>query len=140
VRQRGQRRLDDVFIHPMPPGHRPRARFRQVKADRAAVAVAVRAGRPRHVTRRLQAAEQGGHRARRQPEQPGELAWPDPRVLGNAGEQLELGHGQPESGVGGTCCPAHGPAQPGHDVSQLRADLLATELIWAGLVPACLLR
>jgi hypothetical protein len=55
-------------------------------------------------------------------------------VLGDAGEQLELGHGKPESGVGGTFRPAHGPAQPGHDVGQLRADLLAT-----GLIPACLL-
>jgi hypothetical protein len=67
-------------------------------------------------------------------------------VLGDAGEQLELGHGEPESRIGGACRPAHGPAQPGHDVGQLRADLLATGLIcafliWAcgGLIPACLL-
>jgi hypothetical protein len=67
-------------------------------------------------------------------------------VLGDAGEQFELGHGEPESGVGGACRPAHGPAQLGHDVGQLRADLLATGLICAfliwtrgGLVPAWLL-
>jgi hypothetical protein len=52
-------------------------------------------------------------------------------VLGDAGEQLELGHGEAESGVGGSRRPAHGPAQPGYDVGQIRADLLAADLIWA---------
>jgi hypothetical protein len=60
-------------------------------------------------------------------------------MLGDTGEQLELGHGKPESGVGGTRRPSHGPAQPGHDVSQLRADLLATGLICAYVTWACLL-
>jgi hypothetical protein len=46
-------------------------------------------------------------------------------VLGDAGKQLELGHGKAEGWVGGTRRPAHGPAQPGHDIGQLRADLLA---------------
>ena len=44
VQQRGQYRPDDVLVHPVPPGHRLRARLGQVQADRAAVAVAVRAG------------------------------------------------------------------------------------------------
>jgi hypothetical protein len=66
-------------------------------------------------------------------------------VLGDAGEQLELGHGKAEGGVGGTRRPAHGPAQPGHDVGQFRADLLAADLIgtcliWAYLIRAGLLR
>jgi hypothetical protein len=52
-------------------------------------------------------------------------------MLGDTGEQLELGHGKAEGGVGGPRRPAHSPAQPGHDVGQLRADLLAAELIWA---------
>jgi hypothetical protein len=55
-------------------------------------------------------------------------------VLGDAGEQLELGHGKAEGGVGGARRPAHGPAQPGHDVGQFRADLLATGMISANLV------
>jgi hypothetical protein len=55
-------------------------------------------------------------------------------VLGDAGEQLELGHGKPEGGVGGPRGPAHGAAQPGHDVGQLRADLLAPGLICAYLI------
>jgi hypothetical protein len=55
-------------------------------------------------------------------------------VLGDAGEQLELGHGKPEGGVGGPGRPAHGATQPGHDVGQLRADLLAPDLIWAYLI------
>ena len=125
VRQRSQRRLDDVLVHPVPPGHRRRARLGQVQADGAAVAGALGAGSPRHIARRLEPAEQGGHRARRQPEHPGELAWPDPRVFGDAGEQLELSHRKPESGVGGACRAAHGPAKPGHDARQFRADLLA---------------
>jgi len=64
-------------------------------------------------------------------------------MLGDTGEQLELGHGKAEGGVGGPRRPAHGPAQPGHDIGQLRADLLAAGLIhayinrdcpiWAGL-------
>jgi hypothetical protein len=49
-------------------------------------------------------------------------------VLGDAGKQLELGHGKAEGGVGGARRPAHGPAQPGHDIGQLRADLLAAGL------------
>jgi hypothetical protein len=57
-------------------------------------------------------------------------------VLGDAGEQLELGHGKAESGVGGSRRPAHGPAQPGYDISQIRADLLAADLIWAYSVRA----
>jgi hypothetical protein len=61
-------------------------------------------------------------------------------VLGDAGEQLELGHGKAEGGVGGTRRPAHGPAQPGHDVGQLRADLLAADLLWTYLIWAYLLR
>ena len=55
-------------------------------------------------------------------------------MLGDAGKQLELGHGKAEGGVGGASGPAHGPAQPGHDVGQLRADLLAPGLIWAYLI------
>jgi hypothetical protein len=64
-------------------------------------------------------------------------------MLGDAGKQLELGHGKAEGGVGGARGPAHGPAQPGYDIGQLRANLLAaglirasfnrTGLIWAGL-------
>jgi hypothetical protein len=56
-------------------------------------------------------------------------------VFGDAGKQLELGHGKAEGGVGGARRPAHGPAQPGHDIGQLRADLLA-----AGLIRACINR
>jgi hypothetical protein len=56
-------------------------------------------------------------------------------VLGDAGKQLELGHGKAEGGVGGARGPAHGPAQPGYDIGQFRADLLA-----AGLVCACINR
>jgi hypothetical protein len=65
-------------------------------------------------------------------------------VLGDAGKQLELGHGKAEGGVGGARRPAHGPAQPGYDIGQLRANLLAADLIrvyinragliWAGLL------
>jgi hypothetical protein len=76
-------------------------------------------------------------------------------VLGDAGKQLELGHGKAEGGVGGARRPAHGPAQPGYDIGQLRAALLAADLIradiyrigliwantnWAGLIWAGLLR
>jgi hypothetical protein len=57
-------------------------------------------------------------------------------VLSDAGEQLELGHGKAEGGVGGARRPAHGPAQPGHDVGQIRADLLAADLIRAYSVRA----
>jgi hypothetical protein len=57
-------------------------------------------------------------------------------VLGDTGEQLELGHGKAEGRVGGACRPAHGPAQPGHDIGQIRADLLAADLIWAYSIPA----
>jgi hypothetical protein len=56
-------------------------------------------------------------------------------VFGNAGKQLELSHGKAEGGVGGARRPAHGPAKPGHDIGQLRADLLAT-----GLIRACINR
>ncbi|MGH3418175.1 MAG: hypothetical protein ACRDOD_01050 [Streptosporangiaceae bacterium] len=52
-------------------------------------------------------------------------------MLGDTGEQLKLGHGEAEGGVGSTRRPAHSPAQPGHDVGQIRADLLAADLIWA---------
>jgi hypothetical protein len=52
-------------------------------------------------------------------------------VLGDAGKQLELGHGKAEGGIGGARRPAHGPAQPGHDIGELRADLLAAGLIRA---------
>jgi hypothetical protein len=55
-------------------------------------------------------------------------------VLGDTGEQLELSHGRAESGVGGARRSAHGPAQPGHDVGQIRADLLAADLIWANAI------
>ena len=61
-------------------------------------------------------------------------------MLGDAGEELELGHGKPESGVGGACRPPHGAAKPGHDVSQLRSDLLATDLFAADLIRARLIR
>jgi hypothetical protein len=54
-------------------------------------------------------------------------------VLGDAGKQLELGHGKAEGRIGGTRRPAHGPAQPGHDIGQLRADLLAAGLIRASI-------
>jgi len=63
-------------------------------------------------------------------------------MFGDAGEQLELGDGKAEGRIGGTRRPAHGPAQPGHNIGQLRADLLAglihayinrAYLIWAGL-------
>ena len=64
-------------------------------------------------------------------------------MFGDAGKQLELGHGKAEGRIGGTRRPAHSPAQPGHNIGQLRADLLATGLIhayinrayliWAGL-------
>jgi hypothetical protein len=64
-------------------------------------------------------------------------------VFGDAGKQLELGHGKAEGRIGGTRRPAHGTAQPGHNIGQLRADLLAADmiqayinrayLIWAGL-------
>jgi hypothetical protein len=54
-------------------------------------------------------------------------------VLGDAGKQLELGHGKAEGGIGGARRPAHGPAQPGHDIGQLRADLLAAGLIRASI-------
>jgi hypothetical protein len=131
VRKLGQRCPDDVLVHLVPAGNRLRASLGQIQADGAAVAVAVGAWGARHVPRRLQPAEQGGYRARREPEHPGELARPDPWVLGDAGEQLELGHGKPEGGVGGPRRPAHGAAQPGHDVGKLRADLLAPGLIWA---------
>jgi hypothetical protein len=65
-------------------------------------------------------------------------------VLGDAGEQLELGHGKPEGGVGGPRRPAHSAAQPGHDVGQLRADLLApgqlrADLLAPGLIWAYLI-
>ncbi len=129
VRQLGEGRADDVLVYPVPAGHRPRPLLGQVQADGAAVAVVVGTRGARHVPRRLQPAEQGRHRTRRQPEHPGELARPDPGVLGDAGEQLELGHGKAESGVGGSRRPAHGPAQPGYDVGQIRADLLAADLI-----------
>ena len=52
-------------------------------------------------------------------------------MLGDAGKQLELGHGKAEGGVGGARGPAHGPAQPGYDIGQFRADLLAADLIRA---------
>jgi hypothetical protein len=55
-------------------------------------------------------------------------------VLGDTGEQLELGHGKAEGRVGGARRPAHGPAQPGHDIGQIRADLLAADLIWANAI------
>jgi hypothetical protein len=54
-------------------------------------------------------------------------------VFGDAGKQLELGHGKAEGGIGGARRPAHGPAQPGHDIGQLRADLLAAGLIRASI-------
>jgi len=60
-------------------------------------------------------------------------------VLGDAGKQLELGHGKAEGGVGGARRPAHGPAQPGYDIGQLRATLLAADLIRAYINPTGLI-
>jgi hypothetical protein len=54
-------------------------------------------------------------------------------VFGDAGEQLKLRYREPEGGVGRAGGPAHGPAQPGHDIGQLGADLLRTGLPRAGL-------
>jgi hypothetical protein len=54
-------------------------------------------------------------------------------VFGDAGKQLELGHGKAEGGVGGARRPAHGPAQPGYDIGQFRTDLLAADLIRASI-------
>jgi hypothetical protein len=49
-------------------------------------------------------------------------------VFGYAGEQLKLGHGKFQGGVGRARRPAHGPPQPGHDAGQFRADLLPAYL------------
>src|SRR5690349_11909719 len=59
---------------------------------------------------------------------PSSLARPDAGMLGDAGKQLELGHGQLEGGIGGARGPAHGPAQPGHEAGQLGADRLLAYL------------
>jgi hypothetical protein len=103
----------------VPPGHVRRAPAGQVQADGAPVAGAV--SLTRHVPGCLQAAEQGRDRAGREPQQPGKLAGPDPRVLADAGQQLELGDGKPERGIRGARRAPHGAAQPGHDVGQFRA-------------------
>jgi hypothetical protein len=50
-------------------------------------------------------------------------------VLGHARQQLELCHGEPEAGVGCARGTAHGPAEAGHDVGKLGADLLPPDLI-----------
>jgi hypothetical protein len=60
-------------------------------------------------------------------------------VFGDAGKQLELSHGKTKGRIGGARRPAHGPAQPGHDIGQLRADLLATGLIRVYINRACLI-
>jgi hypothetical protein len=49
-------------------------------------------------------------------------------VLGHAGEQLELGDGKPQGGIGRAGRAAHGAAQPGYDIGHLRADLLLADL------------
>jgi hypothetical protein len=125
LRQRHQRRPDDLFVHPVPSCDRGRAFLGQVQADRSPVAGAARSA---HVTGRLEPVEQGRHRAGREPEHPGQLAWPHARVLGHAGEQFELGDGEAERGVGRARGPAHRTAQPGHDIGQFGADLFLREV------------
>ena len=127
LRQRGQRGPDDLLVDPVPADHRRRARVGQIQADGPPVPGDVGSGSPGQVTGRLQAAQQRRHGTRREPKHPGQLARPDPGVLGHARQQLQLGHRKPEARVGRTRCPAHGPAQAGHDVSQLGADLLLPE-------------
>jgi LacI family transcriptional regulator len=46
-------------------------------------------------------------------QQPGQLARPGARVLGQRGQQLELGHGQRVGGAGDPGSAAQRPAQPG---------------------------
>ena len=45
-------------------------------------------------------------------------------MLGHARQQLQLGHGKPQGGVGRPRGTPHGPAEAGHDVGQLGPDLL----------------
>ncbi len=51
-------------------------------------------------------------------------------MLGHARQQLQLGHGEPEGGVGRPRGAPHGPAKAGHDVGQLGPDLLVSQQAW----------
>jgi RND superfamily putative drug exporter len=112
-RERLERHADDLLVDVLPAADPVRAFGGEVQGGGAPVR---RAAAPGQVAGSLQCVEQRGHRAGCQAQHPGQLAWADAGVLGDAGQQLELGDRERGLGIGGPGRAAHGAPQPGHDV------------------------
>ena len=131
--QPGDRGLQNALVDLAPADDSGRPVRRE--QERCGAAVQLTAG-PADQPGPAQAVHERGDRARRQPEQAGQLTGPGARVVGKAGQQLKLGHRQPPRqrpfAPGGSRGTPHGAAQPRHHVGDFQPERIGVGGGWPG--------
>ena len=124
-------RMRSLISLPADDGGRPVRR----QQERRGPAVRLTAG-PADQPGPAQAVHERGDRARRQPEQAGQLAGPGARVVGQAGQQLQLRHRQPPRqrpfAPGGSRGAPHRAPQPRDHVGDLQPERIGVGGGWPG--------
>ena len=114
--QAAQRQAEQPLVDHLPAQH---GRFaRRGEIERRGAPVTGPAG-PGDQFRLAQRIGQRRHRTGRQPQLGGQLPGPRTGVLPDAGQHLQLGHGQPGRWIGRPGRTSHGPAQPGYRIGKV---------------------